>query len=918
MKLKFLFITLFISALSFAQNNGTVTGTVTDGDMNNETLPFASVSVKGTTIAANTDEKGTYTLTVPAGNHTLVFNFMGYETVEAAVTVAAGETKTVNQVLKSGSVQLQDVVISKSFNRQKESALLLDQKDAVEIKQNIGAQELSRKGVTDVAGAVAKTSGVTRQEGSGNIYVRGLGDRYNSTTMNGLPIPSNNVEKKNITLDIFPTQIVEYVSIDKVYSSRLYGDYAGGNIDIVSKDYKGDGFVRVDIGSSINTNAVADDNFRLQKKPGAFGFTNIDKPSNPLNAYSFETLQLEKQNPFAGTLGISGGDSYNVGEEGKINFFATAAFGNEYLSITEGESFGDISGAGLASKRYDDYQSFNYATNTTGMANIGYRINSANKINFNTLFINTSNQQTEEYRGYAVDFAEDGNGFIRRNTYIKTNLFINQLLGEHKIGDRTKINWAVSQNTVDDDMPDRTQNKMKQTDNGYVLFSQSYPDNHRYFQSLKEDETAALASVDYKFAKTDDDYNGKLTLGYSGRFKKRDFEATQYNFRTVTSPVSHAGDLVDPENLDLFYNQENFANNFFTIATFRGGADFEGALLPQTYNGELTIHSAFAVAEYKFSPKLTAVIGLRAEDITQKTEWDTQLSGYGEDELTKMAFLPNVLLKYALNDKHNLRFAFSKTYTLPQFKETIPFVYERVTQVTFGNKDLYESDNYNLDLKWEMFPNKEELISFTAFGKYILNPINETTINSTTNDISWLNTGDTGYVIGAEAEIRKTLYAVEEENSKRLTGGLNVSYTHSEQDLDQEKVEEETTLSAAFTNKKSAFAGASDLLVNADVSFFKEWNNKMSNITATVAYNYFSDRIYSIGTLERGDLVDKAVSTLDLIVKSKFNQNLGLSLSARNLLDPRIERVQENAGGDVISQTYKKGMFFSLSLNYEF
>ena len=263
MKLKFLIITLFTFAVSFAQNKGTVNGTI----------PFASVSVKGLAIGANTDMDGKYSLSVPEGSYTLVITFLGYETAEVPFTLKAGETKTIDYALKSTSVSLKDVVIEKTVSRQKESALLVEQKNAIEIKQNIGAQELSRKGVTDVAGAVTKTTGITKQEGSGNIYVRGLGDRYNSTTMNGLPIPSNNVDKKNITLDIFPTQIVEFVSIDKVYQSRLYGDFAGGNVDIISKDYKGDGMLRVDIGSNVNTNAISDNNFRLQKTPGAFGFT---------------------------------------------------------------------------------------------------------------------------------------------------------------------------------------------------------------------------------------------------------------------------------------------------------------------------------------------------------------------------------------------------------------------------------------------------------------------------------------------------------------------------------------------------------------------------------------------------------------------------------------------------------------------
>eukprot|EP01137_Pigoraptor_chileana_P023539 Opistho-2@89979 len=303
MKIKLIATFLLISVLGFAQGKGTIAGTLTDKDLNNESLPFANVVIKGTTKGVTTDETGKYALSIEAGTYTVQFSFLGYETIEEKVEVKAGETVTINKALGSGNYQLQDVVIQNTVSREKESALLMDQKKAVEIKQSIGAQELSRKGVTDVATAVTKTSGITKQEGSGNIFVRGLGDRYNSTTMNGLPIPSNDPEKKNLNLEIFSTDIVESVSIDKVYSSRLFGDFAGGNVDIISKDYKGKGFVKVEMGTKINTNAVTEDNFNLQKGYNSFGFGSASIPDNGLTSYGFNTLQLESRNPIAGSFG---------------------------------------------------------------------------------------------------------------------------------------------------------------------------------------------------------------------------------------------------------------------------------------------------------------------------------------------------------------------------------------------------------------------------------------------------------------------------------------------------------------------------------------------------------------------------------------------------------------------------------------
>jgi hypothetical protein len=916
MKLKLIVAFLFTTVLSFAQNKGTLTGTLTDKDLNNENLPFANVSVKGTNIGVTTDETGKYAISVDAGSYTIQFSFLGYETIEEKVEVKAGETVTINKALGSGSYQLKDVVIQNTVNREKETALLAEQKKAVEIKQSIGAQEMSRKGVSDVATAVTKTTGITKQEGSGNIFVRGLGDRYNSTTMNGLPIPSNDPENKNINLEIFSTDIVEYVSIDKVYNSKLYGDFAGGNVDIVSKDYKANGILRFDIGSKINTNAIAENDFTLQKGYNSFGYSNVAIPNNSLTEYNFNPLELESKNPLGVNFGISGGKTFNVGKNGKLNLFGTASIQNEFSSRTNGIARGAVNGEGIAGKDFEKYTSLNYNTNTTAMLNVGYKINNSNKLNFNSVFINTSSQTKEEFTGYIVDIANDDNGLVRRNKYDENSLFINQLLGDHKLSERTKLNWGVSYNTITGDQPDRAQNTFRMETDGYVLSSISAADNHRYYQNLKEDEIAVDASIDYKIGKiSETEFKGKITLGYAGKSKKRDFEATQFNFKTNNA---FTNTIVDPNRLDSFYNQQNYSNNYFEITTFRGGSQVNGALDPQIYKGDLMINGGYINTDYKFN-KLSFLLGLKVESVIQKVEWNTSLdpSG-GEDQLDKIAFLPSLTMKYELNEKQNLRLGFSKTYTLPQFKERARFIYEEVNQAKFGNPDLYESDDYNLDLKWEIFPKSEELISVTAFGKYIQNPINEVTIVSSTNDVTYINTGGYGYVAGAEVEYRKLLFNFDENNVKKLSAGINASYLYSNQELDSEKVARETDFNVAFTENESKLTGASDLLLNADLSFFNEWNNKQSNLMTTIAYTQFSDRIYSIGTNDRGSEVDKAFGSLDFITRSKINKNFGLGLVVKNILDPSINRVQENKSGDVTVLSYKKGLTISFGVNYQF
>ncbi|NVK51795.1 MAG: TonB-dependent receptor [Flavobacteriaceae bacterium] len=914
---------VLVSQIISAQSKGMVKGKLTDGEANNEPLPFANVFIKGTTTGSTSDFEGNYSFAVAAGKHVLVFSFIGYKTVEKKIEIKDGQTLVVNQQLtaKEG-MTLDEVEVQATVNRAKVSAILTEQKKAVAIKTTIGAQELDNKGISDLATAVTKATGVSKQEGSNNVFVRGLGDRYNSTTLNGLPIPSNNPSRKNITLAIFSTDIVQKIDINKIYNGSIYGDFGGANVNIVSKEHIGKPSLEIGIGTATNTNLKSD--FYLQEGPSFLGFYNNKYPTNVLNGYNFTTSWDNiKKLPIATNVSLKGGKKFSVGEEKTINLFATASF-NSGFKFKEGINRGSVNAQGLAFTDYT-FKSYDYNTNTTAMLNLAYKASSANKYHFSSLFINSTNQSLDEYMGIinVFDNASNGGGFVKRATFDKTSLFVNQFLGNHKIGEKIAVDWGVSYNHVNNIIPDRRQNMLVPKDNNNpngvkTVSDLAASDNHRFFQDLIEDEFAANLSGSYVFGKnTDDEYKGKITLGYSGRFKKVDFKATQFNFRINRNTVQP---VVSPTNLDAYFTQANSTNNFFKIETFRGDASTPNALDPQTYFGYQYINGGFADAQYKITPKFTAVVGLRFEHIYQDIKWKTSLDPTGDkDAFAKFAFLPNASFKYELNDKNNLKLAASKSYTLPQYKERAPFQFEEVTQIKFGNPDLDLSTNYNADIRWEYFPKKGEVISFTGFGKVIQNPINEVVVASATNDISYVNTGKQATVFGAEVELRKKLFSLSQEKGddilkSNLSTGFNLSYMNSKQDFDRFKVINETKLNVNFTNKEGRLTGASNLIANADVTFTKDFSKK-SNLLATLTYNYFSDRIYAIGSAGKGDIVDSGISSLDFILKSQLSKKLKIGVSIKNLLNPTIKRVQEIQNVEVLS--FKNGINSSISLTYK-
>ncbi len=942
--MRFLLLTfcLLTCLASKAQKTGSIVGKLTDKEMNNQPLAFANVLIKGTTKGATSDFDGLYEIAnLEPGKYTVQFSYVGYETVEIPnVEVIAGKVTTINAPMSANEgMQLDEVVITTVTRKDSETALLLDQKKAVEMKTAIGAQELAKKGVSDVATAVTKTTGISKQEGSGNVFVRGLGDRYNVTTMNGLPLPSNNTSNKNIDLEIFSTDIVEFIGIDKTYNAKNYGDFAGANIDISSKNYKGSGFFEIGAGIGANTEAIGEKDFYLNDGPDFSGFYNKNYPAFPLNNYNF-TTSWDRQKvgtPTNSSISLKGGDSFTIGENSKLSIFAVGAFDNKY-TYKEGITRSGVNVSNLIRRDYD-FKEYKYTTNTTLMGNIGYRFG-RNNIKINSLFVNTSNQKREEYTGVidAFDFASEGGGFAQRGIFDKTSLFVNQLLGDHKIGEQLEINWGGSYNTIINDVPNRLQNIIAPNNDNDPEGPKSFKetlnesDNHRYYHELTEDEMAANLSATYKFKKNEDDgFNGKLTIGYSGRLKDVNFEATQFNFNIIlrdpqTNQTINQPLITDVYNLDGYFNQQNIDNGYFSIKTFRGDASQPSALTPQTYGGEQKIHAGFINTEYRFSPKLTAIVGVRVEQINQTISWSTSLDlNGGSSEFDSFEVLPSISMKYELNEKQNLKFAASKTYTLPQFKERALFFFEELTQSSIGNPSLYASTDYNFDLKWELFPNSSEIISIGAFGKHIQNPINDVTVNSASNDLSYVNSGDWANIIGGEFEIRKNVYEYENDSKDKvlktnLSVGLNASYMYTNQELNGEKILKETSignlpLSANFTDEETRLTGASDLLLNGDISFYKDLK-KDRNIQTTLTYNYFSDRIYAIGINGKGNLIDKGIGTLDFILKSQLNKNLSVGFSAKNILNPAVERFQEVQDTKVLS--YKKGSSLKLSLSYNF
>jgi len=906
MKRILIILVAIFSQFSNAQDKGTIKGKLTDKEMNNESLPFANVLIKGTMIGTQTDMEGNYEMSIKAGSYSIMFSFLGYKTIEVPVTIKSGEIVVVNRLMSAEEgVALDEIKITAAVGREKTTALLTEQKKAVSIQTKIGAQELAKKGVSNAESAVAKTAGVSL--GSKSVIVRGLGDRFNSTSLNGLPLPSEDPEYKNISLDFFDTNIIQNIGIDKVFSSEVFGDVAGANIDIVSKELNKKKSFTLGFSTGGNTQTISK-KFLTIDGTNRFGTQSLTIPINNLNQYTFSNSFRPKSQDFQmnNSLSFSTGRKFDIGEDGNLSLFLVGGFDGSYNYIDGNIKQTNSTGAVFQDQ---DFQKYDYTVSQILMGNVKYKFGEGNSVAYNHLFIHNNKQSIGDYLGM-VDPQQTGDLEFQRRQQVNNNeLYVNQLIGKFVLTDRWKLEAKGSLNFVQGNEPDRRTNKYLFRDNFYSPQTNSAGENERYFSKLQETDNNAVGKLIYKL-KEDEEDQSSIEFGGNFRYTERLFSATIFNHGFNTRVP------IEIDNPDVVFNQQSLNNGLFRLETGRGTANNPNAFTPFTYRGKKLNFGGFGNAIYQVNSNLILSGGVRVESFQQKVTFNTNIANsdnLGASKIDNFYVLPSASIKYNFNENSMLRFAASKTYTMPQFKETAPFKYQDVSFSSQGNPNLKASDNYNFDVKYEYYLSRAELISITGFYKLIQNPIARTEIPSGGNTLTYLNVGDDATVFGIELEARKNILKSEEDAEYEFTFdvGLNASFLSSKINLDQTSV-------AQFTNVSSHLEGATPFLMNFDISYSKKY--KENELLSSLVFNYFSERVYSIGTRGFENILEKGIPTLDWVSSLKLGKHYNIKVKAQNLLNPsfQLRREGANGGNNVVLGNYKKGVNLSLGLSYTF
>ena len=899
---------------------------LTDKDANNQSLPFANVLIKGTNSGTNTDIDWKYSIVAAPGNYTIQFSFVGYESVEVPVTVVANEIVTINQALGSAGYKLEDVIVRAAVNREKETALLLDQKQAVVIKQSIGAQEMARKGISDVEEGLTKITGITKVDGRG-LFIRGLEDRYNNLLINDLQSPSNSPFKKIIPLDLFPTDVVGVLNIYKTFNPNISGDFAGATVNIETPQAKNITKLNIGFGYTTNNNLkdflISDDS---NSNKGTLGLIGKDRalpsvfgsvpsgqrlsPAEHENGFGNKSWDVNNtQSPLNSSIGFLHAQKFSLKNEKNISYIMSFNFDNKY-TFREGVDRTFNLGQGNFDNNLYNTQ-YSYFTTFSGLAGMKYKTNRFN-LNFNTFLIKATESKIQDQLGYTNSLANQTNNLIRLNQYEESNYWNTQLYGDYKLSEDGKHSLKAGGSYVKTSFqqPDRkfiTGIKVNEND-----INMSYGGNNlnRQFLDVKGNfYYSSLLEYNLKFGNQED--SNKLSIGYNSSLN--DMESS-YRFFSGRRSIekSYTADL---NTISQNINQD--INNGIVYVQEESNGDYKFKL-------NQFINAGYFNLFMNLGEKWDLNAGIRAENSTRIIKYRNQGDVFGSafrkktDE--KLDILPSVNAKRILNENSNLRLSLAKTITRPVAMELLPINYINPDGTSeSGNSDLKDSENYNADFKYELFPNNKELFAVGVFGKVINNPI-ERVFKPTANSggqITTFKNSEQAVIYGAEIEMLLQLSRINESLSN-FSFGLNTSLMSTDVKVDPTKQGNELENS---TNRK--LQGASSWLINSDLKYDfvlrKDWKNSM-----TLVYNVYGDRIFAVGSSGIDHIYEKSFSKLDFIWTSSLSKNVELKFGVDNILNPSYKKELGSKSttniteDSLVLREFKKGVGFSVNIGYTF
>jgi TonB-dependent receptor len=937
----------------FAQK-GTITGKVIEAESGFEVIG-GNVLIQGTSTGTSTDLDGVYRLEVTPGTYALECSYIGFENlIIQDVVVKEGEITTVDVRLGEAAIQLDlgATIVARRTNNT-EAAVLTIQKKAAVVLDAISSAQISKSGDNDVASAVKRVTGVT-VEGGKYIYVRGLGDRYSKTTLNGATIPGLDPNKNTVQMDLFPTNLIDNILVYKTFSPNLPGDFTGGYVDIATKDFPTAKTITFNASVGYNTLATLNGNF-LTYEGGNRDWLGFDDGTRAIpdyiqqngipaaergaNVNAPQAMQVtEATKSFANNLtfqreaampnynlGFSLGDQKTVfGKQlGMIAAF-TYQNSNEYYENGRSGIYQLTSDYESASRlttqlSVDDTK----GTNNTlwgAMFNTSLKLNANNKIGL-SLMHNQSGITTARFQEGKKQIDDPDDVYQTRTwQFLERGLSTAQLKGKHVFGENNiEVSWMTSYALSSQDEPDLRffTNRYRENSNGdrnYFLKPSSDRLPVRYFRSMEQNNLDNKVDVSIPFNQWNG-FSSKFKFGVSYLAKDRDFREERYNYDNQTAAFS--GDItqyLSEENLLIYDDTESMymkdGDGVFLVDAFEPA---------NNYDASQQVGAAYAMVELPLTNKLRAITGVRAEQTNiQFFSFSDDIKAIypnlnGDDDIIdELDFLPSLNLNYELNDNMKVRVAYNRTLARPTFRELAPFESFDFMGgfILIGNPELQRTLVDNVDLRWEVFPRSGEIISVSGFYKRFQNPIERTYNPEAPNGEFTFRNVDNAFLVGSEVEVKKDLDFINEKLSD-FSVATNFTYIYSQSDIDARELSQIRATNPTADDTREMF-GQSPFVVNALLSYKNE-----TGTNANLSYNISGARISYISIGGTPNIYELPRHSLNFNIGHNFENGLGVRISANNILNAKYQQAITFKGEDYFVQENDLGINFSFGIMFK-
>ena len=864
--------------------------------LSKEALIGATVQIVGTTNGTITGLDGDFEFpNLPDGTYQLEVRYVSYETLVYTVEIKNDQDAVVDLELSTDDEQLDEVTIVARKNLESERMLLLERQKSTIAIENIGAKEMSIKGISNVEEGVKKLSGISIAS-AGQLIVRGLGDRYSATTLNGLPIASPNPDNKLIPLDIFPASTVKNITVSKVYEADAFADYSGALIDISTKELTGEDFFNIsfDLGGQFNT--LGGDFYEMDRAGSLFKASSVDQNALDMELKDFNDYVVQRNifetdfsvtkktalPEFGGNIGF--GKNFDLGP-GTLSILASGSLSNDLqtmknASVRTLEAGGDV----LTEFNYDSYAA---ELKIAGLGNVGYSWGGGDHVGYTFFYARNAVDDYMSRQGY--DYEDHQLVGSNDVAHIYT-LMNHQLGGEHLFGDQWRLEWDGSYSKTSSEEPDRRQVMFERQEDGSLeLFKLNRQETMRYFGDLSENEWVGNIFGEYLFG----DAN-KLKAGFSYKDKSRDYMSTRfyYNLNKLNPEIT------SPYETDSYLNFSNIQDGTIVINRVK--------LPSYSYDAGNRIYAGYVQADYYPTEALLINLGLRFEASRQWVDYYDDSGRAQRNELNKDDLFPAINAKYSFGSKGDLRLSLSRTVTRPSFIEMAPFLYQESygsAQIR-GNADLQNGYNYNVDLRYELFrENSDDMLALTGYYKMLQDPIERVQTLAGGAAVHSFRNADDGLAAGVEIELRK-------EIARDLKVSMNASFMYTNVKLPE---------GGAYTNSQRALQGASPYLINADVTYAPRFSDDRS-LSLALLYNLQGPRIHAVGISGLGDIKQQPVHTLDFVAGYQINEHFSVKLQVKDMLNRDVVFMQDVPMADTKMEVerFKRGSGFEVGATYNF